>query len=76
MVLLKNGQMVKVTIRFPDIRHGVCYPELVFKRFPSKMNEHIACSAVQLFLSDVTVRFSEEIMDFGLVKKIAFFRQY
>jgi hypothetical protein len=35
-----------------NIRDGVCYLGLVFKRFPSKNNQHYACSAAQLFMSD------------------------
>lgn len=35
-----------------NIRDGVCYLGLVFKKFPAKNNDHFACSAAQLFMSD------------------------
>jgi len=38
--------------KLADIRQGVCYLGLVFKKFQSKSNENMVCSAAQLFLSD------------------------
>lgn len=38
--------------KLADIRPGVCYLGLVFKRFQSKKNKHMVCSAAQLFMSD------------------------
>lgn len=38
--------------KLADIREGVCYLGLVFKKFQSKSNRNMVCSAAQLFLSD------------------------
>lgn len=38
--------------KLADIRPGVCYLGLVFKKFQSAKNKHMVCSAAQLFLSD------------------------
>lgn len=38
--------------KIADIREGVCYLGLVFKKFQNKKNKHLVCSAAQLFLSD------------------------
>ncbi|MBN2571607.1 MAG: hypothetical protein JXA68_05725 [Ignavibacteriales bacterium] len=38
--------------KLADIRNGVCYLGLVFKKFQSKSNNNMVCSAAQLFLSD------------------------
>lgn len=35
-----------------NIREGVCYLGLVFKKFPSNNNKNYACSAAQLFMDD------------------------
>jgi hypothetical protein len=38
--------------KISNIREGVCYLGLVFKKFPSQNNQQYACSAAQLFMSD------------------------
>lgn len=38
--------------KLATIRPGVCYLGLVFKKFQSKKNKHMVCSAAQLFMSD------------------------
>jgi len=38
--------------KIADIRAGVCYVGLVFKRFQGKKNSQMVCSAAQLFLDD------------------------
>ena len=38
--------------KLADIRPGVCYLGLVFKKFQNKINDNMVCSAAQLFLQD------------------------
>ncbi|MEM9078677.1 MAG: hypothetical protein AAGC43_16675 [Bacteroidota bacterium] len=38
--------------KIDNIREGVCYLGLVFKKFPSPNKDHYACSAAQLFMDD------------------------
>lgn len=45
-------KMGKKPWKLANMRSGVCYLGLVFKKFPEKENKKMACSAAQLFLAD------------------------